>query len=64
MQNKEIFRCSCVRENGKICGNPLYAVKNGEITIKRHGREVYLTAGQHAEIKCERCGGITKVGEI
>lgn len=64
MPNKKIFRCGCVRQNGKICGNPLYAVKNGEITIKRHGREVHLTAGQNAEIKCERCGGITKVGEI
>lgn len=64
MPNKKIFRCGCVRENGKICGNPLYVVKNGEITIKRHGREVHLNAGQNAEIKCERCGGITKVGEI
>lgn len=63
MPNKRIFRCCCLRENGKLCGNPLYAIKDGEITIKRHGREISLVAGQTAQIKCERCGGTTKLGE-
>ena len=64
MGNKKIYRCKGLKQDGKICNNPLYAVRNGECVIKRHGREVHLNLGQSAQIKCERCGGITKIGEI
>ncbi|MBQ8319450.1 MAG: hypothetical protein IJX81_01060 [Clostridia bacterium] len=63
MGNRKIFRCKCKKENGQICGNPLYAVKDGEVVMKRHGREIRFPEEQRAEIKCERCGGITIVGE-
>ena len=60
---KKIYKCKCIKENGIPCGNPLYAVVNGKIFVKRHGREVVFDEKQSAQIKCERCGGVTKVGE-
>ena len=59
---KNIVHCNCIKENGLPCGNPLYAVKKDELIIKRHGREIYLSTQSTIKIKCERCGGITKVG--
>lgn len=59
---KKIFHCNCIKENGLPCGNPLYAVKNGDVIIKRHGREINVSTQSTIKIKCERCGGITRVG--
>lgn len=59
---KKIYKCKGIKENGLPCGNPLYAVVKGKVLIKRHGREVLIDENQTAQIKCERCGSVTKVG--
>lgn len=61
MPNKKI-RCQHTKPNGKPCNNYIARVVGDEIIVKRYGREVHIQIGQPLEIKCERCGGITKIG--
>ena len=63
MQSKYIYQCKGVKENGIVCGNPLYAEQGNKIIIKRHGRVIMVGKEQKFEITCERCGNVTRVGE-
>lgn len=59
----ETIRCQHVNDDeGTVCNNIIAKVTETEIIVKRHGREIHISKGQCITIKCERCGGVTKIG--
>ena len=61
MIKRKIIRCEHLNAAKQKCGNYIGKFVGETVVIKRHGREIHIGAGQPVEIKCERCGGITKV---
>lgn len=58
-----VIRCENERK-GRICGNILGIQRKGYLCVKRHGREVSgipLTRTCPITLRCEKCGGITKI---
>ena len=58
-----VIRCENERR-GKICGNILGVRRKEYLCVKRHGRVVsgiHLDRTKPITLRCERCGGITKI---
>lgn len=62
MGNKKVIKCMHTKDNGKVCGTILAKQIDNQLCIKRHGREVWCSCKTNLKIKCERCGGITEIG--
>lgn len=60
-----VLKCPHKGKNGKRCNNTLGIVREGVLTIRKHGRIVGgIPFNGEITIKCEKCKRESKLSEI